>query len=120
QNALHDFQPESDWRDTWNDTQVTNSHLVNDLNIKPSGHKLDRRKWTQLNRIRTNHGRCNYTLNKWNPVIDPMCDCDEPKQTIHHIHKNSSTYAATDIQSVIKKKFSGKASGAPPYIPANI
>ncbi|KAJ6641276.1 hypothetical protein Bhyg_06211 [Pseudolycoriella hygida] len=84
-NALHDFQPESDWRDASNDTQVTNSHLVNDPNIKPSGHDLDRRTWTQLNRIRTNHGRCNYTLNKWNPAIDPMSDCGEPNQTIYHI-----------------------------------
>lgn len=58
---------------------------VEDPNANLKGHELDRKTWTQLNRIRTNHGRCNYTLNKWNPTIDTMCDCGHPEQTIHHI-----------------------------------
>ncbi len=68
-------------------TQLTNSHIVDDPNEKLNGLDLDGKTWTQLNRIRMNHGRCNYTLNKWNPSIDSMCDCGHghPQQTNHHI-----------------------------------
>lgn len=50
-------------------------------------YNYDWKTFTQLNRIRfrTNHGRSNYTLNKWNPMTNPMFDGDHPEQTIHHI-----------------------------------
>lgn len=41
--------------------------------------------WVQLNRIRTNHERCNAMLHKWDPGISPACDTGFQTQTIYHI-----------------------------------
>ena len=84
-NELNHFRPEDEWKRKWNDAQLFNAHLVADPNDKLKGQEIDRRTWTQLNRIRTNHGQCNHVLNKWNPTVDPKCDCGHPDQTIHHI-----------------------------------
>lgn len=81
----NNFEPENDWRNMWNEARLMNSHLVDDPKTKLRGRELDRKTWTQLNRIRTNNTRCNYTLNKWNPMIDRMCDCGHQYQTIPHI-----------------------------------
>lgn len=68
-------------------TRLTNSYLVQDPNVRLSGFESDRKNWTQLNRIRSNHGRCNETLNKWNPDITTMCDCGHHTQTIYHVNE---------------------------------
>jgi len=82
---LSDFRPEDEWRRKLNDAQLANAELVDDPNVKLNGLEIDRKNWTQLYRIRTNHGPCNHILNKWNPTTDPSCDCGHPDQTIHHI-----------------------------------
>ena len=79
------YSPEEDWINYWNENDLVNSNLVSDPTSKLPGFDLPRRNWRNLNRIQTNHGRCNYTLNKWNPSVPAQCDCVHPTQTIHHI-----------------------------------
>lgn len=68
------YTPDEDWKGQWNDLHVTNSYLIEDPNKEIRGFDLPRKTWTQINRIRSNHGRCNYTLNKWNPLISHECN----------------------------------------------
>lgn len=79
------YSPKDEWLNYWNENRPTNSDLIADPNDKLPGFDLSRKNWRTLNRIRTNHGRCNYTLHKWNPSISTECDCGHPSQTIHHI-----------------------------------
>lgn len=85
------YSPKDEWINDWNNDRVTNFNLVDDPNKKLPGFDLSRKNWCKLNRIRTNHGRCNYTLHKWNPSIMPDCDCGHPNQTIHHIVNECET-----------------------------
>lgn len=79
------YTPDEDWYNAWNESGPRNSDFVQDPNVRLFGFESDRKIWTQLNRIRSNHGRCNATLHKWDPGISPMCDCGHHTQTIHHI-----------------------------------
>lgn len=59
---------ERKWERKWNDVQLTNSLL------RLQWLDINRGTWTQLNRIRTKHGRCNYMLSKWRQTIPPASD----------------------------------------------
>lgn len=71
------------WKKLWNENPPTvNSNLVPDPTVRVTGFDLERREWCTLNRFRTNHGRCNYLMHKWNYRDDPSCDCGNTNQTI--------------------------------------
>lgn len=63
-----------DWKNQWNEIGLVNSELVTDPTVMRPGFDLPRPTWSQLNRIRSNHGRCNSMLHKWDEA-----------QTIQHI-----------------------------------
>ena len=94
------YSTEEEWKQYWNDVNLTNSNFVDDPNIKLPGFDLNRRTWSQLNRIRSNHGRCNSMLHKWDPGISPTCHCGDDNQTIHHIVGHR--YATIEVS---KKRF---------------
>lgn len=79
------------WKNQWNEVGLVNSEMVIDPTVKLPGFDLPRPIWSQLNRIRTNHGRCNAMLHKWDPGIPADCDCGCESQTIHHIVKDCPT-----------------------------
>lgn len=79
------YSAEAEWKRHWNDLDLTNSELIDDPNVKLLGFDLARQTWSQLNRIRSNHGRCNSMLHRWDPGIPSACDCGDASQTIHHI-----------------------------------
>lgn len=79
------YSPTDEWLEQWENRQITNFNLIEDPNNRVAGFELKRRSWCQLNRIRTNHGRCNAMLHKWNVLIAPDCDCGHNNQTIDHI-----------------------------------
>lgn len=76
------YDMEQQWINEWSELNMTNSHLVHDPNKRLPGFELNRRDWLQLNRVRSNHGRCNALLHKWDPGISPACDCGNQMQTI--------------------------------------
>jgi hypothetical protein len=82
---MKNFKLEDEWKIAWNNDNVINNELVNDPNNKVPGFSLDRKSWVTLNRIRTNQGRCNYSLHKWGIIDSPQCDCGATEQTIAHI-----------------------------------
>lgn len=70
------------WVREWSETQLnTNMPCITE---RPPGFNLPRKTWSTLNRIRTQHGRCAYSLNKWGKLPSSSCDCGEV-QTIKHI-----------------------------------
>ena len=69
------FNATDAWRATWVSANLENSELVVDPSEQVPGFDLKRHTWTQLNRIRTGHGRCNQTLHQWGATDDPACDC---------------------------------------------
>ena len=81
------FKPKDDWRLFWQNNKNTlfNQNLIVDPTEKVKGFDLPRRVWSTINRLRTGHGRCNYMLHKWNPLINPSCICGCPAETITHI-----------------------------------
>lgn len=74
-----------DWTNQWNELSWENSDMITDPTVMLPGLELPRFTWSQLNRIRTNHGRCNAMLHKWDPGISPACDCGCDLQTIRHL-----------------------------------
>ena len=74
-----------EWKTAWETEPVVNSHLVLDPTVKVPGFKLKKKAWKNLNRIRTNCCRCNYSLHKWNIIDSPNCVCGAREQTIAHI-----------------------------------
>lgn len=90
------YSPMNEWLEQWESRQVTNWNLIEDPSCKVEGFDMKRRSWCQLNRIRTNHGRCNVTMHIWNRHIAPDCDCGHENQTIDHI-----------VNECWKRKFSG-------------
>lgn len=59
--------------------------VVEDPNVRLTGFELDRKTWTQLNRIRSNYGHCNSLSHKWDPGISTELWSGHHSQTIHHI-----------------------------------
>ncbi len=68
-----------DWKNQWNESGLVNSELVTNPTAVLPGFDLPRTVWSQLNRIRSNHGRCNAMLHKWDPGISENCDCPNRK-----------------------------------------
>jgi len=56
--------------------------LIEDPTVRTLGFNLTQSLLTVFNRIRTEHGKCNYLLHKWGMVESPLCSCQE--QTIRH------------------------------------
>jgi len=84
-NNIKNFKLDVEWRLAWENDQVVNSHLINDPTSKVPGFNLTRISWKNLNRIRSNCGRCNYNLHKWNIIDNKDCPCGATEQTIGHI-----------------------------------
>ena len=74
-----------EWKLAWDYVQVVNSHFVQDPTRMMPGFDLCRVAWKNLNRIRTNCGRCNYWLDKWGILDSASCGCGALEQTISHI-----------------------------------
>ena len=83
--SFKNFNLEREWRLAWENSQVANSHLIDEPTKKVPGFDLSRIAWKNFNRIRTNCGRCNYCLNKWNILDSKSCPCEAVEQTISHI-----------------------------------
>lgn len=73
-----------EWKSEWNRANVRNKNIIDDPTIKLNGFDEDRKIWSNINRIRSGHGRTRGMLNKWNPFINPDCDCGAPYQTMTH------------------------------------
>lgn len=76
-----EFNLTNAWTQEWTAQQNNNMPCITH---KPPGFDLPRKTWSTLNRIRTQHGRCAYSLHKWGKQPSPLCDCGEI-QTISHI-----------------------------------
>jgi hypothetical protein len=94
---FRNYDMAEEWKSQWNNLELVNSDFIEDPNVMLPGNELPRYTWTQLNRFRTNHGRCNAMLHRWDPGISPACDCGNSLQTIHHI-----------VTDCINRKFSGE------------
>lgn len=79
------FQPRSVWENNWQKQSPAAWRNIFNTEAPPSGFNLPRGSWRTLNRVRTNHGRCNDSLYKWGMKPSPGCDCGEAFQTISHI-----------------------------------
>ena len=64
-NELKDFNLNVEWNLAWDNALVVNSHFVQDPTRMLTDFDLCRVASKNLNRIRTNCGRCNYWLEKW-------------------------------------------------------
>lgn len=84
-DSLRGFDLNREWKVAWENENLLNSDLIDDPTKKVSGYDLKRRTWITVNRIRTNHGRCNHSLHKWGLISSPSCDCGDLDQTISHI-----------------------------------
>lgn len=90
----------SRWKRWWNESDVTNRILINDPTVEVKGTELPRQVWTRLNRIRTGHGCCAYTMHKWDVVESPLCECGDP-QTMEHLVSVCSIHRfAGDINEI--------------------
>ncbi|KAL4153411.1 hypothetical protein QTP88_001244 [Uroleucon formosanum] len=72
------------WKKSWKDENVVNSSLINDPTQRVPGFELPRAIWSDLNRIRTEQGKCKFLLHKWKMADSPLCECGQV-QTIKHI-----------------------------------
>lgn len=80
------FNPGDEWKRMWLEENITSPIFDFDLHkTNPKEFSLPRRIWTNLNRLRTGHGNCNYMLFKWKFVNDPSCTCGELHQTMTHL-----------------------------------
>lgn len=62
---------------------ATNTDLLQGPAMEPSGVDLPRLEWCRINRLRTEQGKCAYTLNKRKIVSSPAsirCECGEIDQ----------------------------------------
>lgn len=73
------------WQRDWLEKTTPESQNMPCIKQRPPGFDLPRKVWTQLNRARTNHGRCADFLYKWGKLSNPSCDCGEERQTVQHI-----------------------------------
>lgn len=78
------FNLDSAWKEQWLSSQLSSPIFDFDKDRK-NELTLPRKCWSNLNRLRTGHGCCNYMLNKWMVVDSPECQCGEPNQTTHHM-----------------------------------
>lgn len=81
-----DFSVEDDWTDQWRAFNYRSPLF--DFNLqadRTTEMNLPRKAWVNLNRLRTEHGRCAYMMHKWGLADSPACSCGNPKQTTEHI-----------------------------------
>lgn len=83
--AQDEFHTNTAWRDGWAASNPDRLGLISDPVVQPPGFNLPRKIWTSLNRIRTQHGRCNSWKHKWKITNNPYCDCSDVPQTVLHI-----------------------------------
>lgn len=82
----NDFNPKEVWKEIWQDSGINN--ILFNFNTHSAMSKeftLSRKRWCNLNRLRTGHGRCNYMLHKWKLTNDPSCSCGHQRQTMTHL-----------------------------------
>jgi len=96
---LTNLNPTTEWRTVWNNLILENADLVINPTQSLEGFKLPRQEWVSLNRIRTGHGRCGYSMHQWKLRDNSACDCGNATQTIQHIMSNCP-----------KRKFESKMS----------
>ncbi|XP_025407513.1 uncharacterized protein LOC112681475 [Sipha flava] len=72
------------WKQHWEKGNAKNRHLISDPTQRVPGFDGPRALWTNLNRIRTEQGNCNYLLHKWKLKNSSLCDCGQI-QSIKHI-----------------------------------
>ena len=65
--------------------------MVDDPTQPVPGGALDRKYWVAINRFRTDCGRCNYLMAKWNLRFSPICECGLD-QTMSHIVDDCPIY----------------------------
>lgn len=80
-----DFEINREWRSEWSNETHSGLVEIDDPTIPCIGLDLPRHIWVMLNRIRTNCGRCEDSLFRWNFSESPACDCGAERQTIKHI-----------------------------------
>ena len=78
------FSVDVAWEEEWGKSAL-NSPLYTFGSVRSEEFTLPRRVWSNLNRLRTGHGRCGEMLFKWRLVDDPSCKCGHPVQTTEHM-----------------------------------
>lgn len=73
------------WKETWEKYCPTQFKHMPCIEAQPPGFDTKRKIWVTLNRIRTNTGKCAYSLHQWGKLETSVCDCGAAQQTIHHI-----------------------------------
>ncbi|KAL1454475.1 hypothetical protein WDU94_010720 [Cyamophila willieti] len=79
------FNPTQAWKDTWERNCPALYKDLPCIDTTPPGFEAKRKVWVTLNRIRTNTGKCAYSLHQWGKVESAACDCGAEEQTILHI-----------------------------------
>ena len=79
------FDAKSEWTKNWQASKVNKKDLIQDPTEEPLGFHLQWRHWTNLNRLRTQHGRTACHLHKWKMIGSPACDCDYSQQSVQHV-----------------------------------
>ena len=82
--ASSGFSLDQAWKDEWTESGLT-SPLFTFGRDRRDEFTLPRREWTNLNRLRSKHGRCAEMMHKWRLTEDPSCPCGHPSQTIEHM-----------------------------------
>lgn len=85
--TTENFNINDKWLEKWKNSAPIEWHPIKPSNTseRPPGFNLPRKLWCSLNRIRTNHGKCNDSFFKWGLTDSPLCDCNTANQTINHI-----------------------------------
>ncbi|KAI5732205.1 hypothetical protein M8J77_023312 [Diaphorina citri] len=73
------------WKDTWERNCPALYKELPCIFTPPPGFDMKRKVWVTLNRIRTNTGKCAYSLHQWGKLESAACDCGAEQQTIQHI-----------------------------------
>jgi hypothetical protein len=79
------FSGSEQWKLEWQNAAIHNKNLIQDPTEEVPGFDHPRKIWSQVNRLRTCHGRCNDMLHKWNADQSPLCECGRSSETIQHI-----------------------------------
>nr|CAI5846891.1 unnamed protein product [Callosobruchus analis] len=69
------FTLKDQWQREWTAWYPRLSQAFPCIKNKPPGMEQPRRTWSQLNRVRANHGSCADLLYKCGKLESPMCDC---------------------------------------------
>lgn len=74
------------WKRWWQDTEVHNKHLIEDVTAEVNGFELPRRSWVRLNRVRTGQGCVAFLLHRWKIIDSPLCQCGADQTMEHFVH----------------------------------